>query len=72
MPQQYIKKIGQRPNKPVSKLDTLRDTWMIMKPFVHFSIKAMRVIAKGLIFIVKNIPKPDHHEQKPKGKVIKI
>jgi len=74
MAQQNPKKIGQRPvNKPVSKLDTLHDTWTVMKPFVHFSIKAARVLAHALIFIVKNIPKPEEHKPKSKNdRVIKI
>jgi hypothetical protein len=74
MTTQNTKKIGQRlVNKPVSKMDTLHDTWTVMKPFVHFSIKAMRVVAHALIFIVKNIPKPDDHKPKSKNdKVIKI
>ena len=72
MAQRNTKKIGQRPvNKPVSKLDTLHDTWRVMKPFVHFSIKAMQVVAHALIFIVKNIPKPDKHKS-GNDKVIKI
>ncbi|WP_428330619.1 hypothetical protein [Mucilaginibacter sp.] len=75
MTQQNTKKIGQRPvSKPVSKMDTLHDTWTVMKPFVHFSIKAVQVIAHALIFIVKHIPKPE--DNKPAGKkndkVIKI
>jgi hypothetical protein len=71
MPTQHTKRIGQRPaKKPVTQLDTLHDTWTVMKPFVHFSIKAMKVIAHALIFIVKNIPKPDDH--KKSDKVIKI
>ena len=71
MATQHTKHIGPRSaKKPVSKLDTLRDTWTVMKPFVHFSIKAMKVIAHALIFIVKNIPKPDQH--KKNGKIIKI
>jgi hypothetical protein len=74
MAQRNIKKIGQRPvKKPVSNMDTLRDTWSVMKPFVHFSIKVMKVITYALIFIVKNIPKPDDHKPKSKNdKVIKI
>jgi hypothetical protein len=73
MAQQNTKKIGQRPvQKPVSKLDTLRDTWTVMKPFVHFSVKAMKVIAHALIFIVKNIPKPDDKAKTKSNKVIKI
>ncbi|HWZ15089.1 MAG TPA: hypothetical protein VNW95_07595 [Mucilaginibacter sp.] len=74
MPQQNAKRIGQRPVKKRSNnIDTLHDAWHIMKPFVHFSIKAMRVIAHALIFIVKNIPKPDDHKPRSKSdKVIKI
>ena len=74
MAQQNTKRIGQRPKqKPVTKMDTLHDTWTVMKPFIHFSYKALKVIAHALIFIVKHIPKPEEH--KPNGKrdkVIKI
>lgn len=35
---------------------THRDNWEVMKPFVHFSFKAMKVIAIGLIAIVKALP----------------
>ena len=71
MSAQHTKRVGQRPaKKPVSKLDTLHDTWTVMKPFLHFSIKAMKVIAHALIFIVKSIPKPEQH--KKSDKVIKI
>jgi hypothetical protein len=75
MATQNTKQIGQRPSKkPVSKMDTLHDTWTVMKPFVHFSIKALRVIAHTLIFIVKRIPKPDDHKpaRSKNDKVIKI
>jgi hypothetical protein len=74
MAKQNTKQIGQRPKqKPVTKMDTLHDTWTVMKPFIHFSVKALKLIAHALIFIVKHIPKPDEH--KPSGKndkVIKI
>ncbi|ASU35529.1 hypothetical protein MuYL_3644 [Mucilaginibacter xinganensis] len=54
-------------------MDTLNDTWTVMKPFVHFSYKALKVIAHALIFIVKHIPKPGEHKAKDKNnKVIKI
>ena len=66
-------KIGHRKEvKQVSKLDALRDTWIVMKPFVKFSIQAMKVIAHALIFIVKNIPKPDDHKSSKNDKIIKI
>ncbi|HTD99162.1 MAG TPA: hypothetical protein VK668_07725 [Mucilaginibacter sp.] len=32
---------------------THRDNWEVMKPFVHFAFGAMKVIATGLIGIVK-------------------
>jgi len=74
MPTQHKKRIGQRPvKKQPDNIGTLHDAWQTMKPFVHFSIKAMRVIAHAMIFIVKNIPKPEGHEPKSKDKrVIKI
>jgi len=74
MPTSTRKKIGQRPEKEqVSVSETLHDTWQIMKPLVHFSIKAIKVLAYTLIFIVKHIPKPEEHQPKSKdNKVIKI
>jgi len=75
MPPTHQKKLGKRPEKErLSTLDVLHDTWTVMKPFVRFSIKAMRVIAHALIFVVKHIPKPEEHK-KPGAKsdnVIKI
>ncbi len=44
-------------------MDALRDTWQIMKPLVHFSIKAATVLAHALIFIVKSIPKPENDKK---------
>jgi hypothetical protein len=74
MPASNQKRIGkQLVKKEVSNIDALRDTWTVMKPFVRFSIKAMKVIAHALIFIVKNIPKPEEHKPESKSnKVIKI
>jgi hypothetical protein len=50
------------------------NAWEVMKPFVHFGVKAIATIAHTLISIIKHIPKPDRH--KPSGrngsKVIKI
>ena len=69
------KYIGQRPaRKPASKLDTLRDTWTVMKPFVHFSYKAVKLLAHTFIYIIKNIPKPDEVKRanQKSDKVIKI
>jgi len=54
-------------------MDTLHDTWRIMKPFVHFSVKALKVLAGALVFIVKHIPKPEEHKAAGKrDKMIKI
>ena len=74
MTNQNTKKIGKRTEKEqVSPMDSLHDTWTVMKPFVHFSIKAARVLAHALILIVKNIPKPEEHKPKSKNdRVIKI
>ncbi|MDB5133935.1 MAG: hypothetical protein JWP37_538 [Mucilaginibacter sp.] len=35
---------------------THSDNWELMKPFVRFSFKAIKVIALGLIAIVKALP----------------
>ena len=35
------------------------NTWEIMKPFVHFGLKAIGLIAGTLLIIIKNIPKHD-------------
>ena len=74
MPTSTQQKTGKRPEKEqVSLTDTLHDTWRVMKPFVHFSVKALKVVAKTLIFIVKHIPKPGEQQPKSKkDKVIKI
>jgi hypothetical protein len=68
------KKIGQRPEKEqVNVSNALHDTWRIMKPLVHFSVKAIKILAYTLIFIVKHIPKPEEHQPKGKNnKVVKI
>ena len=56
MTKQNPKQPGKQPvKKQEITMDDLRHTWTVMKPFVRFSIKAMRVIAHALIFIVKNI-----------------
>jgi hypothetical protein len=67
MPVSHQNKIGQRTEKEqVTLSETLHDTWRVMKPFVHFSIKAMKII-------VKHIPKPGEPEPaSKKNKVIKL
>jgi len=74
MATQNTKRIGKRSEKEtVTITDTLHDTWRVLKPFVRFSIGALKVVAKTMIFIVKHIPKPEEHQPKPKNnKIIKI
>ncbi|WP_295791876.1 hypothetical protein [Mucilaginibacter sp.] len=74
MANQNSKRIGNQPKeKPVTTMDTMHDTWRVMKPFVHFSFKALKVLAGALVFIVKHIPKPEEHKPAEKrDKVIKI
>lgn len=74
MPPSTQQKIGKhQKTEPVTRIDTLHDTWRVMKPFVHFSLKALKVMAHALIFIVKHIPKPEERQpESKKDKVIKI
>lgn len=46
----------------------------VMKPFVHFGVKAMAVIASALVTIVRNIPKPEAEQPKANKnkRIIKI
>ena len=65
------KQIGQNKGQEhVTIADTLHDTWRVMKPFVRFSYKALKIIGHTLVYIVKHIPKPE--DQKKSDKVIKI
>ena len=41
---------------------THRENWEVMKPFVGFAYKAMKVIALGLIAIVKALPSLKPHK----------
>jgi hypothetical protein len=64
------KKIGTHRDNAA---EARRHNWEVMKPFVHFSIKAMAVIASALFAIIKIIPKAI--ADKPAGKndrIIKI
>jgi len=66
------KKIGKHDDKKSSYLT--KENWEVMKPFVHFSAKALLVLGSALLAIVKFIPKAlDHKPEKQKGdRVIKI
>lgn len=63
-----IKKIGK------SDLNARHsNAWDVMKPFVHFGIKATSLIAGALVSIIKNIPRPDDQKKHDnKNKIIKI
>jgi hypothetical protein len=54
-----VKEIG----KGNTEVKPAHSTWEVMKPFVHFGLKATGLIASMLITIVKNIPKPCKHKQ---------
>lgn len=47
---------------------THRDNWEVMKPFVHFSYKAMKVIGLGLLAIVKALPGLKPHTRSTEAK----
>jgi len=68
------KKIGR--NQAEDKKGTYlhKDNWEVMKPFVHFSVKAITVIGSALVVIVKHAPKALEHkpEEKKKDRIIKI
>jgi len=42
--------------------NTHRDNWEVMKPFVVFSFKALKVIGLGLIAIIKALPLLKPHD----------
>jgi hypothetical protein len=71
MATQNIKRIGKNDRQAQSQHT---NAWEVMKPFVHFGIKATAAIAHTLIWIVKHIPKPDKHQQEKSqnNKIIKI
>jgi hypothetical protein len=50
------------------------NAWEVMKPFVHFGIKAAGFIASTLITIIKNIPKPGNQKAtgRKNDRIIKI
>lgn len=49
------------------------NAWEVMKPFVHFGLKAIGLIAGTLLIIIKNIPKHDKAgEPDQKNRIIKI
>lgn len=71
MAQREIKKIGKH---EAEVQPAHSNAWDVMKPFVHFGVKATGLIAHTLIAIVKNIPKPADHKKKTdkNDKIIRI
>ena len=51
-----------------------KENWEVMKPFVHFSFKAITIIGGTLLAILKFIPKALEHKptNEKNDKVIKI
>jgi hypothetical protein len=68
------KRIGKQPQATKTAKGTYltKDNWEVMKPFVHFSLKAMAVIGTALFAIVKFIPKALDHKEHKGDKIIKI
>jgi hypothetical protein len=66
-----IKKAG-KPNPDVQPSHS--NAWEVMKPFVHFGIKASGLIAGALVTVIKNIPRPKTKstEHRKNDKIIKI
>ena len=66
------KKIG--PGKAAAAINNDVDIIGVMKPFVHFGIKALAVLGSALVTIVRNIPKPESNKTtgNKNNRVIKI
>ncbi|WP_183579213.1 hypothetical protein HDF18_23765 [Mucilaginibacter sp. X5P1] len=69
------KQIGKHDNTDKNKGTYLtKENWEVMKPFVHFSAKALLAVGSTLYAVVKLIPKAIAHksEDGKRDKVIKI
>lgn len=66
------KRIGKHDDRKTSYLT--KENWEVMKPFVHFSAKALLVVGSALLAVVKFIPKALEHkpEERKNDRVIKI
>jgi hypothetical protein len=75
MATQQTKRIGVKPSVEAEKGTYLtKDNWEVMKPFVHFAFKAIKVIGSVMFAIVKMVPKAleNKPEERKNDKVIKI
>jgi len=59
MATQHTKRIGKNEEKGTY---LTKDNWEVMKPFVHFAIKAVALVGSALFAIVKLIPKAIEHK----------
>ncbi|SDT47656.1 hypothetical protein SAMN05216490_3635 [Mucilaginibacter mallensis] len=69
------KQIGKQDNVNNNKGSYLtKENWEVMKPFVHFSAKALLAVGSTLYAVVRLIPKAIAHksEDGKSDKVIKI
>jgi len=72
MATQHSKRIGKHDDRKTSYLT--KENWEVMKPFVHFSAKALLVVGSALLAVVKFIPKAIEHkpEEGKSDRIIKI
>ena len=51
-----------------------KENWEVMKPFVHFAVKAMALMGSAIFAIVKLVPKALEHkdEERKDKRIIKI
>jgi hypothetical protein len=69
MAKQNNKKIGKA--HPPKR--TWQENWEVMKPFVHFSIKALGIVAGAVVGIIRLLPiLLEHKENQPAKKDTKI
>jgi len=69
------KRISTNKAQPKEKGTYLtKENWEVMKPFVHFAVKAMALMGSAIFAIVKLVPKAlDHEAEGRKDKrIIKI
>ncbi len=52
----------QHTNNKQRQTDTWKENWEVMKPFVGFAYKAMKVIGLGLVAIIKALPSLKPHK----------
>jgi len=74
MAPQY-KRISTNNTQPQKKGTYLtKENWEVMKPFVHFAVKALGVVASATFAIVKLVPKALEHqpEKRKDERIIEI